>query len=447
MSRKYHDIRVVLWLGGMFFLVSNTLFAQDIYDIQGDSIKIDKIVIEKNWITWNSIIRAELEFKEGDVVHQDQINRSTDKVWNIGNFSDVYYSIDKTDTGNYLTITALDAVKFYPLISIDHSSKEDYNYSLGFVDDNFLGSNTGVNLKWNKQPIGVSYSFRFSIPRQLLYKNMTLAFGVTVGNEIKRYLDREITYDDKHRVESVAYVPQMLSPVDKFECYVHIGNPWHLDDSYRFSPDLSLSYAHHKTNLNLLSPEEAAFDVELSPFDHSLFSIGVSESMGLINRKRHRLDGYSVGVSYGLTLGLNPQSPNYQSFGLSAQYHKIFNPIIQFSSRINTGYTTADIPYRYIGGGSDVIGLRQGEIYGKLHYSVYTGMHFTWLNKNWLVLENAYFVNWGAGADTFGKLFSHAPKYSVGTSFKFVAPLVPFVFLKISFMYAGPGSEWYKINF
>jgi len=447
MCKKLYCIWLKLLLAGGLFLISNTLFSQDIYDIEGDLIKIDKIVIEKNWITWNSIIKAELEFKEGDVVDEDQIRRSIDKVWNIGNFSDVYYAINKTDTGNYLIITALDAVKFYPLISIDHSSKEDYNYSLGFVDDNFLGSNTGVSIKWNKQPIGVSYSFRFNIPRQLLYKNMTLGFGFTVGNEVKRNLDRVITYNLNHQIESVAYVPQMLSPVDKFECNVYIGNPWHLDDSYRFSPNLSFSYAHHKTNANLLSLEETAYEVEIPPFDYSLFSIGVSESIGLINRKRHRLDGYNLGASYGVTLGLNASSPNYQSFGLSAQYHKIFNPIVQFSTRMNIGYTTADIPYQYIGGGSDVIGLRQGEIYGKSHYSVYTGMHFTWLNKNWLVLENAYFINWGTGADTFDKLFSVAPKYSVGTSFKFVAPLVPFIFLKISFMYAGPGSEWYKINF
>lgn len=447
MRIKLYYIRIIICLGILIFGMPINLFAQEIQITGSDSIRIDKIVIQRNWITWNSIIRSELDFKEGDVVHKDQIDRSIDRVWNIGNFSDVYYAINKTDSGNYITITALDAVKFYPLISIDHSSSEDYNYSLGFVDDNFLGSNTSVNLKWNKQPIGVSYSFRFTIPRQLLYKNMTLGLGVTVGTEVKRNIDRVIIYNDNNQLESVEYVPQMLSPVDKLAFHAYIGNPWHLDDSYRFSPNLSFGYAHLKTNNSLLSPQESAYDVEIAAYDHSMFSIGMSESIGLVNRKRHRLNGYNIGVYYNMTIGLNSQSPNFQSFGVDAQYHKIFNSIIQFSTKMNMGYTTADIPYQYIGGGSDVIGLRQGEIYGKSHYSVYSAMHFTWVNKNWLVLENAYFVNWGIGADTYGELFSKTPKFSVGTSFKFVAPLVPFVFVKITFMYAGPGSEWYKINF
>ncbi len=368
-------------------------------------------------------------------------------MWNIGNFSDVNYTINETDSGNYIIIKALDAVKFYPLLSIDHSSNEDYNYSFGYGDDNFIGSNTRLNLQWNKQPTGVSYSFNFGIPRQLLYKNMTLGFGMVVGNQVKRNINKVIAYNAQQEIDSVSYVPTMLSPIKKFEVYASIGNPWHLDDSYRFSPNLSIGYAYHETNLSLLTPEELAFGVELLPYKHSLLSIGVSESVGIINRKRHRADGYLIGASYGITIGLNSESPTYHSFGLSAQYHKIYNSIVQFSTWIRTGYTTANIPYQYSRGSSDVLGIRSGEIYGNSYYSAYAGVHLTWLNKNWLAIENSYFANWGAGTDNYFNLFIKRPNMALGTSFRFTMPIFSALSMKLTFMYAGPGSEWFKFNF
>ena len=435
-----------LFLLTIFLISGIQTFSQEIEKHYRDTIKIDKITVEKNWMTWDLIILNELQFKEGDVVRYGQIDTSIINIWNIGNFVDVDYSINETDTGNFMEIKALDAIKFYPLISIDHSSEDDYNYSLGYGDDNFLGSNSRLNIQWNKNPTGVAWSFNFNIPRQLMYKNMTLGFGFVVGNEIKRNLDRIIIYDTDHKVESVEYIPSMLAPIKKIEFYGSIGNPWHLDYKYRFSPNFSFRYMRHETDNSLLSPEDLEYGVEVDPYNSKMLALGFGESVGKINRKRHRADGYSIGVYYGIVIGLNSDSPNFHSFGINAQYHKIFNRVFQFSSWMRTGYTTADIPYRHIGGSSNVLGLRHGEIYGKSYYSAYAGAHFTWINKNWLALENAYFVNWGAGSDAYFGLYTKRPKMAIGSSFRFQVPIAPLLSIKITFMYAGPGSEWFKFN-
>lgn len=105
-----------------------------------DSVKIDRIEIQRNWITWDRIILNELLFKEGDWVKFGEIDTSINKVRNIGNFANVDYSIQDGQDGNTMQIEALDALQIYPVITIDHSSENDFNYRLGFGDENFLDS-------------------------------------------------------------------------------------------------------------------------------------------------------------------------------------------------------------------------------------------------------------------------------------------------------------------
>jgi hypothetical protein len=76
-----------------------------------DSVKIEKIEISRNWMTWDRVIKNELLFGEGP-------------------------------EGTVIRIEALDALQIYPVMSIDHSSENDYHYRLGVGDENFLGSNS-----------------------------------------------------------------------------------------------------------------------------------------------------------------------------------------------------------------------------------------------------------------------------------------------------------------
>ncbi len=408
-----------------------------------DSVRIDKIVILKNWITWDIIIKNELLFEEGDRVTYGQIDTSMNKVWNIENFADVSYTINETPEGNVMEITALDAVKFYPLFTIDHSSENDYNYRLGAGDDNFLGSNSKLKIAWEKNPVGVKWDFSLGLPRQLLYKNMTTRFGFTKGNETKRFLERIITEENGEKTAS--YTPLLLAPYDKTEIYAEIGNPWHLDYQYRFSPDLKLRYMKHVINYSLLSQEDLDLGVEVPEDSYNFLNLEISESIGTVNTKRHRKDGYTAAVSYSPSIGLQG-TESYQSFNLSGEFHKSITRIIQLSTWLKTGYTTADDQYRFIKGSSDVLGLRTGEIYGKTYYSAYLGSHFTWLNTKWISLENAYFINTGNGADSFSDLFSNKQKTAVGTFLEIRFPIAPIAVFRFSFMYAGPGSEWFKFN-
>lgn len=408
-----------------------------------DSIKIDRIDIERNWMTWDRIILNELLFKEGDWVRYGAIDTSIIKVWNVGNFADVDYSIEVGPDGNVMMIKALDALQIYPVLSIDHSSEDDFNYRLGIGDENFLGSNSELKIVWDKKPTGATWDFRFKLPRQLMYKNMTVEFGTKVGLDTKIFYDREITeVDGKKEAE---YLARMIAPYHKLDIYTTIGNPWHLDYKYRFSPDLTLRFMSDVYDSTLLTQEDLELGVHVNDGTYRFFNIQVAESIGTVDKQRHRKNGYSIEGSYGYFAGLLG-TKSHHVFALEGEYHRSFSPLFQISTWLRTGYTTADNQYRFIKGSSDVLGLRLGEIYGKTYYSAYAGGHFTWLNSKWLSLENAYFLNFGNGADTYSELLGSRQKFSVGTFLEFRIPVVSWVAFRFTFMYAGPGSEWFKFN-
>lgn len=408
-----------------------------------DSIKIDRIEIKRNWMTWDRIILKELLFQEGDWVRYGEIDTSMNKVWNIGNFADVDYTIIEETDGNVMEIEALDALQIYPVLTVDHSSENDYNYRLGVGDENFLGSNCELKIVWDKKPTGANWDFRFKLPRQLMYKNMTVEIGTKIGLDKRIFYEREITELDGTR--EAEYISLMIAPYRKLDIYTSIGNPWHLDYRYRFSPDLSLRFMNDEYDHTLLSQEELDQGVHADDGTYRFLDIRISESIGTVDKQRHRKNGYNAVLTYDYNLGLQGTA-SFHTLNLSGEYHRTLSPMVQLSSWFRTGYTSADDQYRFIKGSSDVLGLRTGEIWGQSYYSAYAGTHFTWLNSRWLSLENAYFLNWGNGADQYTDLFTGKQKFSVGTFLEIKVPVVSWIAFRFTFMYAGPGSEWFKFN-
>jgi hypothetical protein len=238
-----------------------------------------------------------------------------------------------------------------------------------------------------------------------------------------------------------------MTAFDLFEVYGSIGNPRHRDYQYSFSPDLGWKYFKHTTNRSLLDSTEQALP---HPEDYSYqgLVISLSESIGTVNKKRHRKDGYRASIGTGFGIGLDSQSPYFQTVGLGLEYHHTLGRIFQFSSSFSTSYTTTDIPsLQYYRGASDIKGFRTGEIYGKSIYSVYLGLHMTYFSFDWLSLEHSVYVNWGNGADKYFDLYRTKQLASVGTAFRFMIPMVPFIYAQFSFTYSGPESNWFDFTF
>jgi hypothetical protein len=176
------------------------------------------------------------------------------------------------------------------------------------------------------------------------------------------------------------------------------------------------------------------------------FTLG--ESVGKIYRRKHRMDGFSSGISYTFGLGLNEFSKNYHQFGFSLQYHKTFDRLVQLSSSFSNSYITADAPsLYYYHGGSTIKGLRTGMISGKTVYTGYLGIHLTYLDMQWLAIEHKLFINTGQGADSIRDLYTISPFFSVGTGVRFMVPMIPWLYINFYFSYSGKNRDWFFLEF
>jgi outer membrane protein assembly factor BamA len=79
-----------------------------------------------------------------------------------------------------MTLQAKDAFTLLPYLSFSGTSN-DFNLGIGIEDDNFLGRNISFKIRGNIGSYGKNYNVGLEIPRQLLYKNMTIALQALNG--------------------------------------------------------------------------------------------------------------------------------------------------------------------------------------------------------------------------------------------------------------------------
>lgn len=392
-------------------------------------IKIDSILINKNWRTKDPIIREELKFEVGDSITQEVLDAMVIRLWNIGNFAKVGYELDALTNGNYLlNIFAKDALTILPILSFN-GNRQDWSLSLGMSDKNFLGRNINFNISGTIGTNAKNFNLGITIPRQLLYKNMSLSGGILYGQ------GKNFRYENREKISEVAYTIKQISG--------SISNPWHEDFNYRFSPNFGWSIFQHETDSAL-----ADKDVPIAGnYKVNYLSVSVGESIGYVKQMRHQKDGYRVSIGIGAGIGVDKNSPFYFSVGSGVYYYKLFNKTIQFSSEFSTGYTSSTIPsLLFYKGANNVKGILTGEISGQSFYTAYVGWHFTYINRDWFAMEQSVYLNWGNGKDDYFDLYSTKPLYGVGTGFYFNIPMIPWLGMRMYFTYSGKSSNWFRLE-
>ena len=395
----------------------------------GTKIKIDSIRIDKNWRTKKAIILDELGISAGDSVNQGTLDTMMIRLWNLDNFAKVGYELDTLPNKNFLLkVMAKDALTIVPILSFN-GNKQDWSLSAGMTDNNFLGRNIRLNIHGTIGTNAKSFNLGMTVPRQLMYKNMSVSGNVLYGQ------GNNYRIENGEKKSGVAYTNKQISG--------SISNPWHEDFTYRFSPNIGWSLFQHEADSNLVKSD-------ISPADNytvNYFTLSVGESIGYINRQRHQKDGFQATIGFGAGLGLDKSSPFYYSIGGGITYHKLFNKTVQFSAEYSTGYTSSAIPsLLFYKGASSVKGILTGEISGQAFYSTYLGWHFTYINRDWFAMEQSVYINWGSGADDYLDLYQKIPLYGVGTGFYFNIPMIPWLGFSMYFTYSGQNSNWFRLE-
>jgi outer membrane protein assembly factor BamA len=398
-------------------------------ELPSDEIRIDSIVILKNWRSRDAIIREELGFWQGDLVRKSAIDTAIIRLWNVGNFAKVRYELDTFQQGkNLLKIIAQDALTIVPILSFS-GNRKDWSLSLGVSDNNFLGRNIELDVSGTMGTNLNNFKLGVTIPRQLLYKNMSVSGNVSYGQ------GTNYRFENREKTSVVAYSIEQISG--------GISNPWHEDFKYRFSPNFGWSLFRHKTDTTLAHGEVAFPD----QYKIQYLALSVGESVGYVQRKRHQKNGFETSIGIGAGIGLDKDSPAYFSVNYGLRYYKLFNRMLQLSALYSTGFTSSDIPsLLYYLGANNVKGILTGEISGKAYYTGYLGMHLTYVNRDWFALEQSFYVNWGNGKDTYLDLYKTEPLYGVGTGFYMNIPMIPWLGIRFYFTYSGQNSNWFRLE-
>ena len=380
--------------------------------------KADTIIIERNWRTRDKIILAELEFGAGDTVTQQILELSLKKLWNLQNFSSVDFRWDSlTDGRTALRLVTRDALTIIPIIG-GNLQKNDLRISAGLADHNFLGRNIRLEVRGQYGETEPSLGeIKLTIPRQLLWKNMSIGAAV-------RKVQFGYTTSD--------------------QAFISIVNPFHLDYHYTFSPDLETGFNRlSKLHTHELDDPESG----IMNFDYRFWYFRITESVGTITHRRHQEEGYNITAMIGAGFGLTKETTNYFEAAIHAEYNRLISPRLQFSIKWDGNYNPGGYEYlwtRY--GPANVRGIEYGDLTGRLMQLASAGLYYTWINRDYLAVEQSLFVQYGSAAKNIGVPSDFKQQYAIGTGFQFTIPMYPAASLLISFSYNPTGKNWFYLE-
>jgi hypothetical protein len=385
--------------------------------------RADTILIERNWRTRSQIILAELEFEKGDTVNPVNLGLSLKKIWNLQNFASVLYRWDTLPGGRHaLVLVARDALTVRPILAGRYGDPNDWALKLGLADRNFLGRNINLELRGQLSPSEtVSGEVKFTLPRQMLWKNMEAGLFCT-------------QWIDEHRFEGYR---QLL---------VQLVNPWHQDYRNTFSPDIETGLL---TNYSIpissyrLAKQQSGY---LHP-TRNFWVVRVSETIGTITHRRHQEEGFSAGVAAGAAIGLNQESSGFFEGGMNVAFHKLMGPDLQFSAvwAANLSNSAYNSLWPRLGP-ADIRGVEYGELWGRFTQVAKAGLFYTWLNRDFIALEQSLFVQYASARKTLGDGATTDRHFAIGTGFEFTVPMFPATGIRIAFSYTTNPGNWFYLE-
>jgi hypothetical protein len=259
---------------------------------------------------------------------------------------------------------------------------------------------------------------------------MTIRGGFNYG------ASQRIKYAGGNPLSGVAFMQKSIN--------LSVGNPWHTDYRYTFSPDISLGYFSHKTDSSLLTVDVPCADDYYAEY----IAISTGESFGLINRVRHQEEGYIINIGAGYGIPLNSRVKGYYSIGAGGRYAKLINRFMQVDAAVSAGYTSSDLPsvINYLGP-DHVKGITTGERWGNIIWSANTGIKLTYINRDWFAVVQTFFVNAGNAVTLSGSTARETPLCSAGTGIRLMIPFVPWLGVNLYYAYRGDSRHWYSMEF
>jgi hypothetical protein len=412
------NFRSFIIIPGIILAIPNIAFSQLVKVEEFPPRRADTIILERNWRTRDRIILSELEFEIGDTVTPESLSLSLKKIWNLQNFASVAYRWDTlSGRRSALILVARDALTVNPVIG-GRMQLPDLTVKAGIADRNFLGRNIRLEVRGqysSEEPL--FGEIRMTIPRQLLWKNMSA--GASVRREDIR-------------------IDQVISD----QAFISIVNPFHQDYHFTFTPDLETGIIRHKS--------VPAFEFQrdsLPRINRSFWFFRLTESVGTVTHRRHQEEGFNITAMIGAGIGLHTDTRSYFQSSIRTEYHHLISPQLQLSILWRSVFTTTAYESfwtRY--GPGQIRGIEYGELTGPLMQLASAGCYYTWLNRDYLAVEQSVFVQFASAWPAAGDWFEIKRHYAIGTGFQFTIPMYPAASILISFSFNPGTNNWFYLE-
>lgn len=200
-------------------------------------IYIDKIYIFGNSRTQDEVIRRELRIREGDPFNNNKINRSKQRLENLGYFEKVDFNIRRIEDKDLvdLEITVKEKRTGELSMGLGYSSFDRLNINAGIRENNLFGTGRKIGLNVQKSYANLTAQVNYTKP-YFLGRPVDVGFELYRINSAKIYGRAYSAENSGIRLNAIYSIFEFLEHISSYSYdYQRVGN---IDEGFLMTPQM-----------------------------------------------------------------------------------------------------------------------------------------------------------------------------------------------------------------
>lgn len=410
---------------------------------EGDTFRIDAIVVEGLFLTHPNVVTRELLFGEGETVRRAEIEESVQRLRNLGIFRIAEYELlDRRiplpdgsfpNTGDAHRILLIRVDERWTLIPFGTFAAGGGAFSLttGLYDINLLGRYIELGGQYQHFAGTNSFAVWASDPR-FLGRRLRLSGTAAQTNRINVFYRDDGDLEGGHlqlrRSASAALTYEWVR-------WLRTG--------------VSLSYVDDRYSTDLLSDELVELELQRGlPSPAHYLTAGVTVSLGRLDADDFLRKGFTVGWGASAARRGLASNLDYLDQGVGLVGFLILPLRANFGVRAGLGTTSVDRPeYEYFVGGLNILrGFRHRRFRGSHYWYANAELRVPSVATRWLVVQHVGFLDSaGVGADSGA--FAQLDGMAGGVGLRILSPKIFSLIARFDYAWSLVGDGRSALSF
>ena len=401
-----------------------------------DEGTIDKINIEGNKYTANTVITREIPIVAGEHFDYNSIKQSLTNLRSTGLFDEIYLTVRRNQNKNILTIHVKDKASSLLRVGFRADNENKAQLSLDLVDENLFGSGTELGLLLFGGANNRAY---------VLEHKSNRVFNTYFTYKINAFYKFNDVYSYANVPSSSTTTFSRISNGEYRQIYyggsISLGTQVQRFGNLIFEGKYQLDEIHNLQKITSLPPNTDPYNIE--PSKTRIVSLSASSTIDTQDRYPYPRKGFYFKGVYESAQKIFGASIGYTNINFYYKSYFTIDRVSTFSPRFMMGFADKTLPLseQYsLGGQNSFFGMRDNEFRGrqiflasleyryelpfKIFFDTYVKLRYD-LGNVWLEQEEIRFkdLRHGIGATLSFDTPIGPADFSVGKSFLFVKDL------------------------